>query len=89
MSLKVQIATAGNVIVPAYLTLKQKGFKVWWIRSNSKPDEETWYAEDASRKFMAEDPVALLGLILLHEVRGDNWQASDEEIDDFLAFYAE
>src|SRR5262249_37901356 len=32
-----------------------------------------------------DDPVTLLGLAALVETRGDGWQASDEEIDRFVA----
>jgi hypothetical protein len=34
---------------------------------------------------IASDPVTLLGLAALLEMRGDSWQASDEEIDRFVA----
>lgn len=87
MSPKIRIAHAGNVLVPAYLALKQKGFNVRWERSYINPEQETWYAEDETREFIAEDPVALLGLVLMHEVRGDDWNANDLEISDFLTQY--
>jgi hypothetical protein len=75
------------VLVPAYLALKQKGFNVHWVRSSVDPEHETWYAEDDTREFIADDPVALLGLVAMYEVRGDDWKASDKEISDFLAQY--
>ncbi len=77
------IAAAGNTLVPAYLALRQKGYRV----HRDPPRRgcpELWYAEAGARRFVAEDPVTLLGLVALWETRGDNWQAGDAEIDDFM-----
>lgn len=69
----------------AYLALLQKGFAVRRVNLNDDPEQELWFAEDETREFVADGPVALLGLVGLHETRGDNWQATDEEIYDFLS----
>ncbi|HVF85043.1 MAG TPA: hypothetical protein VM821_03595 [Abditibacteriaceae bacterium] len=87
MASKIKIADAGNVLVPAYLTLIQKGLSVRWLNLTDDPEQELWFAEDATREFVADGPLTLLGLVSLHEIRGDNWQASDEQIDDFLGKY--
>jgi len=34
---------------------------------------------------MAEDPILLLGVIALAEARGEDWRATDEQIEDFVA----
>ena len=47
--------------------------------------EHYWVAQDAGHRFVAEDLVTLLGLVALYETRGPGWQASDEEIDQFIA----
>jgi hypothetical protein len=47
--------------------------------------EETWQALKGCDEFIAEDPLSLLGLVALFEVRGPNWQAADNEIDAFLS----
>ncbi len=86
MASKIRIADAGNVLIPAYLTLKQKGFVVRWDKSTDS-EQEYWYAEDATREFIADGPVALLGLIAMHEIRGDDWEANDDEIQEFLEKY--
>jgi hypothetical protein len=44
-----------------------------------------WSGEDAGHRFVAEDLEALLGLVVMHDTRGRKWQASDEEIEQFLA----
>ena len=87
MRAKIKIADAANVMVPAYLTLLQKGFTVRWCNINDDPEQELWFAEDATREFVADGPVALLGLVCVHEARGNDWQASDEQIEDFLSKY--
>jgi hypothetical protein len=70
-----------NVTVPAYLALRERGYRV---RRESGESEETWIAENKGIKLIANDIVALLGLAAVAESRGADWKASDGEIDDFL-----
>ena len=51
-----------NVYNSALVILRDKGFKVWTTQ-----DEGTWYAERNGWDFMADDPIALLGLIAIFE----------------------
>ena len=85
MSDKVKISAAGNVEIPAYLVLKMKGFSVRWERGGE--NSETWYAEKENLCFSGEGPIELLGVVDVYETRGNNWKASDEEIDEFLERY--
>lgn len=68
---------AANLMTPAYLTILAKGFSV---RSSG----DLLIAERADDQFAAEGPVALLGVISLAEARGERWQATAEEITDFV-----
>ena len=86
MSANSNIANAGNVIVPAYLALRSKGYDVRWDR-HVEEEQEAWYADGPLGRFTASDPLSLLGLISMREVRGQNWRASDEEIEGFLSKY--
>jgi hypothetical protein len=63
----------------------QRGFSVSRDPSLVTDAGAYWIAEGADYRFVAEDLVTLLGLVALHETRGPEWQASDEEIDQFLA----
>ena len=83
MNPKPTIADAGNVTVPAYLSLLAKGYRVSCTRH---PDtaEETWYAENDSIRLVSEDVLALLGLAAVFESSGSDWQASDSQIEDFV-----
>jgi len=79
MKRKPTIATAGNTLAPALAAIKSCGYTV-------ATDDDTGLlrAENEAERFLAEDPVALLGLIRMREIRGDDWKATDDEIDAFL-----
>ena len=89
MSSKVTLATAGNVLVPAYLALLQRGFGVRRDPPASPEHEPLWHAESEAAHLIAEDPFSLLALAAIAESRGSDWQASDEEIASFLLDYPE
>jgi hypothetical protein len=80
---KPTITAAGNTVVPAYLSLLTKGYVV--RREGPPADDEFWVAENEHRRFSAGDLVELLGVVALFEMRGEDWPASDEEIDRFLS----
>lgn len=81
--MKLRIANAGNVTVPAFLELQKRGYDVRCEKSDDG-SRETWLAESDAAQLLADDPVALLGLAALAESRGANWRAADSQIDDFL-----
>lgn len=87
--MKPTLADAANTVIPAYLALLQRGLSVSRESASSDAAEAYWIAEDAARRFVAEDPLALLGLVALYETRGPEWQASDEQIDCFLAEFGD
>ncbi len=83
-----RIVSAGNTEVPTYLVLISKGFAV---RNESNPtdsEKESWLAEKAGEQFVGDSPLQLLGLVAMHEERGQDWMASDAEVEAFLkTFY--
>ena len=81
MGRKFTIATAGSVLVPAYLVLRGKGYRITRV---VEENVETWRAMKPGEEFIAEDPLSLLGLVSLYEARGPAWRAEDAEIDDFF-----
>lgn len=87
MEESIGIVDAGNCMVPAYLVLKAKGFRVW----NEEPDPssgnvgEVWFAERPDLSLIADGPVSLLGLLAMFEARGADWKADDKDIEAFLA----
>ena len=77
------VAAAGNVLVPALLVLEQQGWTVEHEPESSAP----WAATRRSRRILADDPLQLLGLATMSDVRGHVWRASDGEIADVLRRY--
>ncbi|TCC64404.1 hypothetical protein E0H73_08350 [Kribbella pittospori] len=73
------IASAGNTVVPAILALEAAGYRV------SQLDGDLMEATSPEGRYVAEDPLMLLGLIKLVELRTWSWRASDPEIDSVLA----
>lgn len=71
------ISEAGNTLVPAALTLEQLGFDVL-----ATPEQTV--AARGELRIVASDPLTALGLATIVQVRGENWQAADHEIDVWL-----
>ncbi len=82
---KETLADAANTIVPSYLALIQRGLSVSQEPSAVTESGMLWVAEDETTQFFAEDLVTLLGLVAMRETRGENWRASDQDIESFLA----
>ncbi len=76
-----QIIAAGNVEVPAYLVLIEKGYEV---RCDG---DERWTARKGDSVFGGAGPIEVLGIVCMYENRGKDWKASDEAIDNFLQKY--
>jgi hypothetical protein len=81
---KKKICAAGNTVVPALLTLERLGFQVS-TRNTSKGPKTT--ASRREEEYSAEDPVAVLGLIKLVELRTWQWGPSDLETENTLHKY--
>lgn len=79
------IAVAGNVLVPAVLALRERGFDV--SRHDLEGGREEWRAERGELSIVADGPLLLLSLAALREQRGPNWRASDIEIETVLSEY--
>jgi hypothetical protein len=77
----VTIASAGNTLAAAHAALQALGFELSLVEGT-----DLIKAKGAQGVFVAADPVLLLGLVRLHELRGEAWQPTDSEVEDFLAF---
>jgi hypothetical protein len=75
-----RIAQAANTVVPAILALESLGYTL-------TIEGELMVASSADATFVADDPVALLGLVKLVETRTWTWTASDDEIEATLSRY--
>ncbi len=79
------IANAGNTEIPCHLVIKYLGYEL--SRTNAGKENELWIAENVDVRFVASNQLELLGLIYMRTIRGQNWKASDLEIDKFLDRY--
>lgn len=82
MSDKPIIATGGSTLAPALAALRASGYDV------SRDLSGLLLAEGALGRFVAEDPVSLLGLIRMREIRGEAWKSNQEEVDALLTLAA-
>jgi len=79
-----RIATAANTVVPALLVLERLGFTVIVDQASSPPHVR---ASRGDEEYMADGPVAILGLVRLIEARTWDWKPTDAEIVDALQRY--
>ena len=47
-----EVHDVGNV---AIITLREKGYRVWW-EASERPSADDWWAEQEGRKFVARSP---------------------------------
>lgn len=73
--------STGNTKIPSYLTIIKKGYKV---ALNVESSTSNWTANNGQMKFIAKDLDALLGIITMSEIRGENWVATPSEISNFM-----
>jgi hypothetical protein len=79
-----RVIAAGNTVVPALLSLEELGFNVI-VRNH--PAGQTFTARRDDEEYSADDPVTLLGLVKLVEVRSWQWNATDSQIDAIMIKY--
>lgn len=80
MTTRTKIVAAGNTLAPALSILRKLGYTV----TREKSDEQQYRAQNETCVFSADDPLTLLGLVKIYEVRGHDWQPSEEEVQRFL-----
>jgi hypothetical protein len=79
-----QITTAGNTVVPGLLALESLGFGISIERID---DRDVFRATRGEETYLADDPVEVLGLVKLIEMRGWEWRAADADLDLVLRRY--
>lgn len=79
------ITAAANTEIPAFLDLLDRGLRV--SRQEMPESRELWIAEDACVRYSAPSALELLGIYSLRQQRGEDWQASDQQIHDFHTTY--
>ena len=73
-------------MAPCWSVLEELGYTV---TTRHTAGTEIWIAQKAGEELQAHDPCTLLGLAKLVEVKGECWQAPDEQITEFLQRFYE
>jgi hypothetical protein len=74
-----KLDASGNTVVPAILLIRQMGYTFTWDKKKGY-----CHASKNGDTFGAEDPLFILGLIKLFEMKGENWKATDGEIEEIM-----
>lgn len=77
---QIVVAAAGNVLPAALAALRKMGFSVTRLEANLLEASKPGY------RFLADEPIVLLGLAKLVEERGAEWRPTDAEVDAALEF---
>ena len=77
-----KVSAAGNTEVPAYLVLKDIATDIEVVDDEDKT--QTWKVKVKGVLFSGASPLEVLGLVKMYETRGNEWHASDLEIEDFV-----
>lgn len=81
----IRMVVAANTLAPALAALHAKGFTVSKVEGGAGLLQAT----KGATVLHGEDPLDLLGLAAILEMRGACWQASDAEVDALLALMGE
>jgi hypothetical protein len=78
------VTAAGNTVVPGLLALEEIGFQVLVDHMESR---QFVIATRGDERYSADDPITVLGLIKLVQIRGWQWTATDSQIDQTIRKY--
>jgi hypothetical protein len=79
-----EISAAGNTVVPAILALEDLGFA---ISVERVAGQQVIRAVRGDETYVADDPVAVLGLVKLVEARSSQWRAADSDVERVMTQY--
>ncbi len=73
---KFQLSATDSTEPSAFELIKEMGFEI-------TKEGDLWIAENYNARFSGGSPLELLGLISLYQAKGDDWQVSDDKLDEF------
>ena len=71
------LVASGNTYNPSLVVLRQKGYDLWLEPGE---DANLWCARKGSQSFLAYSGPELLGLVVLRESLGDEWNQQEPDI---------
>jgi hypothetical protein len=72
------LVAAGNTYNPSLLVLKDKGYHLWLEKGDD--DRCFWCAEKGGQSFLAYSGPELLGLVVLWEHLGKDWNRQEPDL---------
>lgn len=79
MTYRVRIAPAGNTYNPCLQILKNKGYHLW---AEETSEQVLWNAEKDDTAYMGYSPPELLGIVVLGETFGADWNRQEPDLLD-------
>ncbi len=76
-SLASSLVASGNTYNPSLIVLRQKGYKLWLEKGDNG---SLWCAKKGEQSFLAYTGPELLGLVVLWEQLGKNWNQQKPDI---------
>jgi len=71
------LVASGNTYNPSLIVLRDKGYELWLERG---ADGTLWCARKGDQNFLAYSGPELLGLVVLWEHLGENWNQQSPEV---------
>ena len=71
------LVASGNTYNPSLIVLQQKGYDLWLEKAE---DGSLWCARKGDQSFLAYSGPELLGLVVLWEHLGENWNQQRPDI---------
>jgi hypothetical protein len=71
------LVASGNTYNPCLIVLRNKGYDLWLEKSE---EQNLWCARKGDRRFLAYSGPELLGLVVLWEQLGDDWNRQQPDI---------
>ncbi len=71
------LVASGNTYNPSLIVLRQKGYDLWLEKAENG---SLWCAKKGEQSFMAYTGPELLGLVVLWENLGENWNQQQPDV---------
>ncbi len=71
------LVASGNTYNPSLIVLRDKGYDLWLERGE---EGSLWCAKKGDQRFLAFSGPELLGLVVLWEHLGENWNQQEPDI---------
>jgi hypothetical protein len=78
MTVQFSLVAAGNTLNPSLIVLRDEGYDLWLEKADA--GTELWCARRGDQRFLADSGPELLGLVVLRQHLGENWNQQSPDI---------